>query len=699
MSSPAERLCTAAEAAMAAGEVRQAEALVTDALTEVSNLEDRVRARCTQARLALLAGRETTDLIALLRREAGEVIDTDPTAARTLLVQAVLLMLYAWRPDTVPVAEQAFALVEPADEAMHARVETMLGLALVVAGDPDRALGHLSRSTELLRIGGPPQEMLQTLEHVVVALAGIERYADAMTLCRRYVRVVRRTAADGLLPTVLCLTANTAFFLAELDEMEVAASEALNLARSRGLASGEAFARVCLALVLALRGARVEAEEHARAAAAVLDEVGLAVLVPTTWSARGLAALGLADWDAAVAAYDELARLFAEVPTPRGLLHWHADRLEALWRSGAHERAREALRVAEDGVELQGPWEQAVVTRAAALVDDTPHAEVLFGRALTLHEDAASPFERARTQLCFGEWLLDAGRTEEATAQLGAARAVFAELDTRGWRDRAAALLERACSPKVADGARLRVVQDSGPVRVQAFGPITLVRDDLRERVPMGGPGGLLRYLVAVGGSAHVDKVIDDLWPDAELSRGGERLRTLLARARRRFGPIVVRDGATIRWASGVSVDIDEFGELARLALSKDDAAIDHARAAMELVRGDVLPLERYADWAVVARERHRQQRLALLDLLAADHLRHGRLSAAADHLRRAIDDEPLDESRRARLAEILIRGGDRVGALAVLSDAERAADELGVPVSPVVRDLRRRVAEGGEPA
>jgi DNA-binding CsgD family transcriptional regulator len=80
-----------------------------------------------------------------------------------------------------------------------------------------------------------------------------------------------------------------------------------------------------------------------------------------------------------------------------------------------------------------------VVERCKALVADADAdaADEHFDAALQLHDQLATPFERARTELCFGEALRRSKRRREARVQLGQALDTFGRLDARPWIARA----------------------------------------------------------------------------------------------------------------------------------------------------------------------------------------------------------------------------------------------------------------------
>jgi DNA-binding CsgD family transcriptional regulator len=86
----------------------------------------------------------------------------------------------------------------------------------------------------------------------------------------------------------------------------------------------------------------------------------------------------------------------------------------------------------------RAPFVHGMVARCrATLAEDGDEAEALFQEALALHDQDAPPYERARTQLAYGERLRRQRRKLEARAQLRAAHEVFVGLGTALWAERA----------------------------------------------------------------------------------------------------------------------------------------------------------------------------------------------------------------------------------------------------------------------
>jgi DNA-binding SARP family transcriptional activator len=638
---------------------------------------------------------EGTGLVAAMERAAADAADDHPDAAGRLLLDVVILKLYAGHLDALALARRAHALTSTADAATRARADTVVGIACVFAGETEDAQTALGKGLELVRVGGAPDEVAYLVQQVVVGLASTEQYTAAVGLCRRYVRAVRSVGADGLLPLLLCYLANSAYFTSDLDEMEMAATEATGLAAASGQDSMAAYATACRGVVGALRGDpdATAVLEQGRAGL-VAAGAGVIRMLPTMGLA--LAAMGAGDWAGAVARFGELRELFGEAVPVAGVLHWRADEVEALWRAGRRDEARARLAELVETAPT-GPWERAAMARASGLVGaEDPEASYL--AALAEHEGSPSAFERARTELCFGEWLLGQGRRREAEDRLRAAAAAFTALDTHPWAARAQGLL--ATAPGGTAIVETRPPEEAecpAHVEIRAFGPLTVVRDGVETRVGLGRPGRVLRSLVAAGGALHTDQLIDMLWPDATRENGAERLRTVLARVRRSYGSVVTRDGSVLRWADEVETDVDRFEVLARQALMQrhQPDAIPQALEAVGLYHDDLLPLEREAADVALARDRLRRRYLDLLDLLADEEIERGRPAAAVVHLRAAIDRDPLDEGRHIRLARLLADQGQHGRAREAVEHALHSIRELGLPTPAELARLQRELRVG----
>jgi DNA-binding SARP family transcriptional activator len=232
---------------------------------------------------------------------------------------------------------------------------------------------------------------------------------------------------------------------------------------------------------------------------------------------------------------------------------------------------------------------------------------------------------------------------------------------------------------------------ESASLRVTMLGGFAVERGTA-DITPPAGLASTLVKLLALRGTLTVDEAMDLLWPESETELDPVRIRNLLHRIRATSGELVERvDDTGLRLAPGTVIDARSFEDAAAAELSAsapERAAL--ARRALAWSTGELLPADRYQDWADLPRERIRRRRLALLDLVADDAMEHGDLDEAARVLDAAIEDDPLEEVRYVRLARALLSQGRTRAVLAVARRGVKAARELGVEPR---RDLREVIA------
>jgi hypothetical protein len=212
----------------------------------------------------------------------------------------------------------------------------------------------------------------------------------------------------------------------------------------------------------------------------------------------------------------------------------------------------------------------------------------------------------------------------------------------------------------------------------------------------------LLKLLVALGGSASVDVVVDALWPDADGEVGRRRLKNVVSRARAEAGPIVVRDRDRVALRAAVSTDVRRFDLAARhaLLLTRSDLEVvrDACLAALALYGGDLLPDDVGVARIDAARADLRGRAAALLDLVLS-----GALGPLTADLATAVADAALriapdDSVRLARLAASCLDLGARATAHSLADRSRTAAIELGMGLSSELVRLERQLRAGASP-
>lgn len=86
---------------------------------------------------------------------------------------------------------------------------------------------------------------------------------------------------------------------------------------------------------------------------------------------------------------------------------------------------------------MRQPWIGALLARCRAMTAPDSRAEQHYRHPLALHETTGRPFEQARTELVYGEWLRRSRRRSDARGHLRAALQAFEALGSAPWAQRA----------------------------------------------------------------------------------------------------------------------------------------------------------------------------------------------------------------------------------------------------------------------
>src|SRR5689334_13486971 len=200
---------------------------------------------------------------------------------------------------------------------------------------------------------------------------------------------------------------------------------------------------------------------------------------------------------------------------------------------------------------------------------------------------------------------------------------------------------------------------------------------------------------LAPGRRLHREQVIDLVWPDDTIAAAVPKLHKAAHYARHAIGvpdAVVLRgDQVLLCPGAAVTVDVAEFEELARRALAgagpadragdgaSDGAGVAAARRALALYEGELLPADRYQEWAEPRRDQLRRQHLELLRL-------DGRWAEVAEL-------DPADEHAHLALMRRHAADGDRHAALRQFDRLDRALrTELGIGPGPEATALRDRL-------
>jgi predicted ATPase/DNA-binding SARP family transcriptional activator len=171
--------------------------------------------------------------------------------------------------------------------------------------------------------------------------------------------------------------------------------------------------------------------------------------------------------------------------------------------------------------------------------------------------------------------------------------------------------------------------------------------------------------------SLHREQVIEALWPERDPATASNNLRQALFVARRALDSRGDDGAARIEFArdvlrlaaGGLHIDVERFEAAA--AAAQRAPSIERYREAIALYAGELLPEDRFDDWARARRGALSERHLSLLVDLAGLYERAGDHGAALAALQQALVDEPLHERAHRELMRIYAVTGRRQRALA----------------------------------
>lgn len=440
------RLAAAADAAWMAGRTEHARALVVRGLGHEPDGAARVELLALRARIELFGG-DQEQAYATFVESAALAEPNDPMTAAGLYAEAVgagIQTRSAAVPDAVAALER---LRRPGDPALEFVVCQALGSAASVAGDA-RSVDWLRRSVEALDQGALPLDSALQLYWAGRARFMLGHNDQAATLGRAATERARQDGALGLLPQALRLLASADYDRGRWRSAYAAAGEATSVAREVGQKSTLCACLGLLAEIDAARGNEAGVRAAAAQALELADELGLGFYGARASRAIGQLELALGRHEDGIRELEGVADRLARAGNREVNVTPLWDLVEAYARRGDFDGARGALTAAEPMVATR--HESAMLERCRGIVADPDSFERHFEVALELHGPHDFPFERARTELSYGERVRRSGARLRARELLRAALGTFEALGADAWAERAGTELR-------ATGERRRV--------------------------------------------------------------------------------------------------------------------------------------------------------------------------------------------------------------------------------------------------
>jgi DNA-binding CsgD family transcriptional regulator len=433
--SEARRLVAAGDAAWRSGNPESATTLLDRAEPLVDDVRLRAEIDHIRGVIELRCG-NLLDAGAILMSGAERVAPLDPRKALEMLVDAGSV---AGRSgDSARMAEigqMIAALPRSGDEAEAVLTDLLVGVGGIIAGESASEAPRIFDAVERASDFDDPR----ILSWAATGASTVGDEAAEAALLRQAVTVARASGAVDDLTLVLETIVSSGIVGGRFG-VEAEATEGLRLARDAGLPNAASALLAGAAWLAALKG---EEDECRRCAAEVTRSVRTSNLANANSTAEwAVALLDLSIGKADAAA----ARLAALREAPLGIVHpfflvlFAPEAVEAGVRVGDREQAQASFTPLEGFVAHGGPsWAVAFAGRCRGLLaEDAATVEQEYAEALRAHAEVPErAFDRARTELLYGEHLRRQRRRLESREHLRAALETFDSLGAAPWAERA----------------------------------------------------------------------------------------------------------------------------------------------------------------------------------------------------------------------------------------------------------------------
>ena len=422
-----------------AGNPKEALARLDEALLATADPLRRADIQFLRAHVETWRGRPGV-VHALLVDEAARVESLDQQRTAAMLAYAARQAAHALDArQGVATGERAVALAGRLEGPVEVAAKTALGYALILRGDAPAGTPLLLGCYDALieNVGvAPPLLLLTPIMIYPLYLVFAEEFDRAQALLDRMQTAAYWAGSPPARVFALWAQSELDFRHGRWLAARAHSLEALAMARETGQA---VWILPFISRLEAAQGREPRARAHADEALELASEIGGNDTVTLfAESALGLLELGTGRSDAAFEHLGRVARLTeANRVGDASLTSWAPDRIEALARAGHSDASAALARLRNEAERSQLQRTLAAADRCAGLLADQDEFEASFAQALRLHDRTPDPFERARTQLLFGERLRRAKRKTEAREQLRAALDTFDQLGAAPWADQA----------------------------------------------------------------------------------------------------------------------------------------------------------------------------------------------------------------------------------------------------------------------
>jgi DNA-binding CsgD family transcriptional regulator/tetratricopeptide (TPR) repeat protein len=427
------RLIAAAQAYLDAGESDTASRLAEHALVGATTGSERAALAGVKGALELQRGTPAA-AYELLIAGAHAVAADDPGQALELQAHAITPAFVAGWPERAFRDAHDFVKDLPPTGRPHEPF-LRLFLSVMVTTQVDSRDTVRQRLVEAIDVGVAADDF-RFMTWAGIASAYLGDLRSARELFLRAGALARAAGSFNTLPVALLGRARLDVNAHAFDEAEEQARDGIELTQQLGQENLKTCFAALLVRCLAARGQIDECRDLAETTLNRALAHGLAVAADDV-------RLGIAELEVSLAHGAAARDMLEAVSHPLFRLRAAPMLVEATLLSGDPEPSRAALDALQAFEEGHDPRLLGVLVRTRALLAPSPQlADGLFLEALSHLRQHAPPFERARTELAYGEFLRRARRRTEARVQLRDALATFEGLNTPLWADRARAELE-----------------------------------------------------------------------------------------------------------------------------------------------------------------------------------------------------------------------------------------------------------------
>ncbi len=582
------------------------------------------------------------------------------------------------------------AVMAGTDAPVVLRAKALLGsgrLALLQC-DYLPAVRRLEAALRLYRELGDARGVASTLQVVGSVAREQGRYARAMELHEESLSIAEAADDQWAVASAHGYLGFACWLQAEFERATQECTLAVRMFRELGDVEGIAWSLLSLGTVARYQGARDQAAALLQECRSLAERIGFREGI--AWSLEQLGLLAADRGDPAAAAL------------LRNSLEIHHD-LRDRWRTCSVLEDLAAIALAQacpqQAARLLAAAEAMRVTIGTVIApcDRAQHAATMTGARAALGGEA---FAAAWQQGLLAQ--IDDLQADLAPPATAAGPRPADQPTARPDPSAARAVSHRKSSATARKQDTRTTAATSGMLRIRTLGAATVHRGDVAVTAADWGyakPRELL-FLLAASPPMTRDQLGAALWPDLSPQQLGNALHTALRGLRRALGDpgwVVYSDGRyRFNTAREHECDIETFEQALAAARKARPAAaaLPDLQRAVAAYGGDFLAGMAAGEWAQARRDELALSFESALLATGRLHAAAGRYQPAATAFRRAVAQEPLNETAHRELMNCWVRLGETARAVRHYGElAELLQEQVGVPPAAETTALYRRLA------